>query len=138
MILFVCAGNTCRSPLAEVIANARDISAASAGLYALPGKPASMGAMIEAETRGLSLRSHRSKQVSQELLDKADIVYAMSDELAEAMTQAFPESKGKIKAISPNIPDPYGMDFMYPIVADNLEEFIHCLQQRGISGVNNQ
>jgi protein arginine phosphatase len=128
MILFVCAGNTCRSPLAEVIACARGINAISAGLYASPGMPASRGALCEAEKRGLSLRKHRARQVTQDLLEKVNAIYVMNDTLAETMVKLYPVSRDKTTVITPNIPDPWGgADEAYSVTAACLEEFIRSL-----------
>ena len=66
-IVFVCTGNTCRSPLAEVLARARyadlPLIFASAGTDALSGQPASVGARAVARERGLDLEAHQSAPV---------------------------------------------------------------------------
>ena len=66
-IVFVCTGNTCRSPLAEVLARARyadlPLNFASAGTDAQPGQPASAAARAAARARGLDLEPHRSAPV---------------------------------------------------------------------------
>lgn len=83
-LLFVCTGNTCRSPLAEAIARREagrrgltDIVAASAGTSAWDGAPASDGAMLVAMERGLDLAAHRARVLSRELLQDADLVLVM-------------------------------------------------------------
>lgn len=62
-IVFVCTGNSCRSPLAEVLARARyaelPLIFASAGTDAVAGQPASAGAIAVARERGLDLAHHR-------------------------------------------------------------------------------
>lgn len=84
-LLFVCTGNTCRSPLAEVIAR-RELAARgwgqlevrSAGVGAAPGGPASPGSLEAARRHGLDLSSHRSAPVTPEALDWADLILVMS------------------------------------------------------------
>jgi len=84
-LLFVCTGNTCRSPLAEALAREglrrlgwRHVEVASAGVAAAPGQPASMGSSSVAARHGLSLEGHRSAPVTEESLERADLVLAMS------------------------------------------------------------
>ncbi|NIN72515.1 MAG: low molecular weight phosphatase family protein [Gemmatimonadetes bacterium] len=91
-ILFVCTGNTCRSPLAEVIARraleARGwdhVSVDSAGTSAVWGAPASEGSMTAAEAIGLDLSGHRSQPVTAELVQSADIILAMTPNHVEAV-----------------------------------------------------
>ncbi|MBA2571631.1 MAG: low molecular weight protein arginine phosphatase [Gemmatimonadetes bacterium] len=85
-ILFVCTGNTCRSPLAEAVARAElrrrgweHVEVASAGVAAEPGATASAAAVKVAERKGLNLvREHRSRLLSAELLGWADLILVMS------------------------------------------------------------
>jgi protein-tyrosine-phosphatase len=83
-LLFVCTGNTCRSPMAEAIgrqlASARgleDITVASAGTSAWEGAPASDGALLVSMECGLDLNAHRARVLSRELVVGADIVLVM-------------------------------------------------------------
>lgn len=116
-ILFVCTGNTCRSAMAAAIAdkicleNALSFCADSCGLAAGQGSPASSGAVNALnELYGIDLSSHRSKLVTRELLDNADIIFAMSESHA-APILALPEYKDKVRIASPPISDP----FMQPL-----------------------
>lgn len=84
-ILFVCTGNTCRSPLAEVLARReveargwRHVDVRSGGVRAAAGMPASQGSSRVAAEHGLDLSGHFSTPVDQDLLDWADLVLAMS------------------------------------------------------------
>ena len=94
-LLFVCTGNTCRSPLAEAIARREaierglaDVEVSSAGTSAWEGAPASDGALLVALERGLDLSMHRAQQLSRELVQSHDVVLAMGPhhlERAEAL-----------------------------------------------------
>jgi protein-tyrosine-phosphatase len=83
-ILFVCTGNTCRSPLAEGIARDevqkrgwKHVSVASAGVAARPGGDASEHAVTVARRHGIDLGEHRSRPLTPELVGWADLVLAM-------------------------------------------------------------
>lgn len=94
-LLFVCTGNTCRSPLAEVLARREaierglsDVEVASAGTSAWEGAPASDGALLVALERNLDLSTHRAQQLTRDLVDGADVILAMGPhhlERAEAL-----------------------------------------------------
>lgn len=84
-ILFLCTGNTCRSPLAEVITRralaARgwtNVEARSAGISATDGSSASAGAQDAAARHGLDLSGHEAQHLTPEAVDWADLILAMS------------------------------------------------------------
>lgn len=113
-ILFVCTGNTCRSPMAACMMNAlftkagrSDLKAVSAGLAAFDGQPASPGAVHAMAKRGLSLAGHRSQSVSAALLAACDAVFCMSEHHAAALTGHF-ASLPPVYALSPAVADPFG------------------------------
>jgi protein-tyrosine-phosphatase len=83
-ILFVCTGNTCRSPLAEGIARDevqkrgwKHVSVASAGVAARPGDAASGHAVTVARRHGIDIGQHRSQPLTRDLVKWADLVLAM-------------------------------------------------------------
>jgi len=83
-MLFVCTGNTCRSPLAEAIARKEaiargllDVQVASAGTSAWAGAPASDGALLVGMERRLDLSTHRAQALSRELIANHDLVLTM-------------------------------------------------------------
>ena len=93
-ILFVCTGNTCRSPMAAGIARAvaaerglTDVAVESAGAGANPFPPgvpmpeigASDGALLVAMEHGIDLGGHRAQPLTRELIESADLVLAMGD-----------------------------------------------------------
>ena len=83
-LLFVCTGNTCRSPMAEAIARAeierrgwQHVDVRSAGTGAIPGTGASSEAVDVAREHGVDLTLHASRPLTPELLAWADLVLAM-------------------------------------------------------------
>jgi len=117
--LFVCTGNTCRSPMAEVIA--RDelrrrgwahVRVASAGIAAGAGSAASPEAVEVAAREGLDLSGHRSQPLTRELLGWADLVLAMSPSHLAALgnTAAGERSAllGDFAGRPGGVSDPYG------------------------------
>ena len=114
-ILFVCTGNTCRSPMAACLMNAlaqsrgREVQALSAGLAPWPGAPASEGAKRSMERRGLSLDGHRAQPVTPQLLHQADLVVGMSH--SHLLHLRAMDSSAALRAFDdPPITDPYGGD----------------------------
>ena len=84
-VTFVCTGNTCRSPMAEVIAGRiiaekriKHLTVGSAGSAAWPGDPASDGAREAAREAGLDLESHRSMPLTQEAVAASGLLLCMS------------------------------------------------------------
>lgn len=97
-LLFICTANQCRSPLAEVMARdqleRRGIRAevASAG-FLEGGVPAARGSQKAAARRGLDLSSHRSRRVTADMVENADVAITMEPDHVLRLTEEVPESR---------------------------------------------
>src|SRR5258705_3850565 len=84
-VLFVCTGNTCRSPLAAIALRAElgddaaYVEVSSAGTAATPGQPASEGSRRVAAADGFDLSAHRARPLTAELVRAAGFVFGMSE-----------------------------------------------------------
>lgn len=119
-VLFVCTGNTCRSPMAEAIARQMigttgptDVPTfvASAGASTRDGLPISAEARQVLREYGIEAGAHRSHELTPEMIDTADVIYAMTREHAEMVLDMAPSAKSKVKTLDStekDIPDPIG------------------------------
>ncbi|QQK07419.1 low molecular weight protein arginine phosphatase [Miniphocaeibacter halophilus] len=135
-VLFVCTGNTCRSPMAEYIFN--DLSkrkglshrAKSSGIAA-SGDYASKNAILSMADIGIDLTRHISTQVSKEKIDWADIVLVMGRSHLDILKHYFPDEdkifllKDFAEGKQGEITDPYGSEkFIYDNTRDEIINLI--------------
>lgn len=126
-IMFICSGNTCRSPLAEGLFkkylnenNITDIEVGSAGVGAFPGDAVSINSILVAVNRGVDISEHRARNINPEHLLTTDLFFCMSDSHKQVLLRHCDENK----IVVLNVPDPYGR----PI--ENYEECAKMLESQ--------
>lgn len=138
-VLFVCSGNTCRSPMAAALLRralatklrvdperlaAAGYVVASAGLHAAPGDFASSGARAAMTQRGIDLSTHRSRPLDAPLLAAQDHVFVMTQRLFQTLRRLAPHPE-RVRLVDPDggdIVDPFGgSDAEYERCATELE-----------------
>ncbi len=123
-VLFICTGNTCRSPMAQTVfaqllaadgTGPDQVMIESAGLYASQGMPASKEAVEVLAAEGIDLTQHRARPVTDELLESADLVLTMTRDHRDRLWDRYPYLKNKIFMLAEyagqpeaEISDPFG------------------------------
>ncbi len=123
--LFVCTGNTCRSPMAEGMFRKywaeklqckvdhlykKGYKVTSAGVMNMAGSPASAEAATACAAKGIDIKAHKSKTLTRELVEESDFIFAMTRMHCERVTALSPEAADKCVLLAENkeIPDPIG------------------------------
>jgi protein-tyrosine phosphatase len=126
MIVVVCTGNTCRSPMAELMLKKRladqlgctideledrGVLVQSAGIAAMSGGRAAEEAVETMKLRGLDLGAHESQPLSDRTVRYADLILTMTRGHREAILAQWPEARDRVFPVSMDrgdIPDPIG------------------------------
>lgn len=104
-ILLVCAGNTCRSPMAEGILRAAiandvilqgNVEVSSAGVYAISKSAAAANAIESLAEIGVDIGGHQAMRVTPALLEEADLVLALDYSVYDALRELYPWQRDKI------------------------------------------
>ena len=124
-VLFVCTGNTCRSPMAQALAKHAlaamkgvsveqledaGVRIRSAGVMTGGGSPASAQAVEAMQQVGVDLTQHTSSALTEDLIQDADVIYTMTDGHRQAVLMHSPAATEKTHRLDPasDIIDPFG------------------------------
>jgi protein-tyrosine phosphatase len=138
VIVFVCTGNTCRSPMAEVLMRRQiarrlnclpetlenlGISVVSAGISAMAGGRSAPEAVKVMAAEGLDLSLHETQPLSERLVRYADLILTMTRAHREAILAKWPDAAPRTKLLcrdQSDVADPIGQP---------AESYRHCAEQ---------
>ena len=137
-ILIVCHGNIIRSPFAanlikQALGEQASVSIASAGLEAMPGRPAHPTALVTAAARRVDLSAHAASPLDPEVVAKSDAIFVMEIPQLVELRRRFPEARAKtflLSCLAPDTPleirDPVdGDESVFQACFDHISQAVH-------------
>ncbi len=143
LIVFVCTGNICRSPMAEYLFRTQLVSrpeftVCSVGVMTGYGSPASRFAVKAMNELGVDISSHRSQPVTRDLVEEAELLVVMTGGHRDALLERYPHVADKVvllKTFDANrkdedVMDPIGLSLdVYRYVRDDIAAAIAGLDR---------
>ena len=134
-LLFVCTGNTCRSPMAAALArkatgDSSEWQVVSAGINALNGQLVSPHSVSALRQMGIDISQHRAQMLTGRLVREADYIFGLTRGHVESIVSLYPEAAEKLfvlREFEENVSD-LDLDIHDPI-GGPLEGYLDCRDQ---------
>ena len=143
-IMFICAGNTCRSAMAKAIfekildeKNIKNIEVYSSGIYAEDGDVPAIYAIETMKEMNIDITKHRATNIKKSKIEEMDVILCSTLSQKLMVIQMYPNLKNNIFTIKEyankqnvngdfDIKDPWGYDLtIYRKCANELKKYLN-------------